>query len=54
MDITNTARYGIGQSLAKSFNCLTQNEYSLKTSFETVKKIYKTPTEFPDQSYRYL
>ena len=41
VDTRNTLHYEIGQFLAKLLNILTQNEYTVKDSFEEVDKIHK-------------
>ena len=48
MDTTNTPHYGIDQFLVNSLNLLIQNEYSVKNSFEAVKKIHKILLELVD------
>ena len=54
IDTTNTPHYGVGKFLTNLLNPLTQNDYSVKDSFEAVNKIQQTPPELFDQNYRYF
>ena len=44
-DKTNTPYYGVDKSLINLLNPLTQNEYTVKDSFEAVSTIHKNPPE---------
>ena len=52
-DTTNTPHYGVGKFLT-NINPLTQNDYTVKDSFEAVNMINKIPPELFDQGYQYF
>ena len=54
VDTTDTPHYGVGKFLTNLLNPPTQNEYTVKDSYETVNMIHKILPEFFDQGYRYF
>ena len=52
VDTTNTPHNGVGKFLTNLRNPLTQNDYTVKDSFETVNMIRKIPPELSDEGYR--
>ena len=54
IDTTNTPHYGVGKFLTRLLIPLTQNEYSMKDSFEAVDYIHSIPPELFDEGYRYI
>ena len=49
-----TPYHGIGTFLKNLLSPLTQNEYTVKDSFEAVNKIPKIPPELFEQGYSYV
>ena len=54
VDTTNTPHYGVGKFLTNLLNPLTQNEYTVRDSFEAVNIIHEIPPELFDQGYQYF
>ena len=54
IDTTNTPHYGVGKFLTRLLSPLTQNESSVKDSFEAVDRIRSIPPELFDEGYRYI
>ena len=52
VDTTNTPHYGVGKFLTRLLSPLTQNESSVKDSFEAVDRIRSVPPELFDEGYR--
>ena len=53
VDTTNSPHYGLGKYVSSLLNPLTQNDYSVKDTFEAVNKIRSIPPELFEQGYRY-
>ena len=54
IDTIGTPYHGIGKFLKNLLNPLTQNEYTVKDSFEAVNKIRNIPPELFEQGYSYV
>ena len=54
IDTTNTLHYSVGKFLTCLLSPLTQNESSVKDSFEAVNRICSIPPELFDESYCYI
>ena len=54
IDTRNTLHYGVVKFLTRLLSPLTQNEYSVKDSFEAVDRIRSIPPELFDEGYRYV
>ena len=54
VDTTNTLHYGVSKFLTNLLNPLTQNDYTVKDSFEVINMIHKIPPELFDGGYRYF
>ena len=52
-DTTNTAHYGIAKYLSNLRHPLTENEFTVKDSFEAAIKIQAIPSELLDERYRF-
>ena len=50
IDTTGSTHYGVGKYITKLLNPLTQNNYSLKDSFDAVERINKIPKDLLDNS----
>ena len=51
VDTTNKPHYNVGKYLANLLNSLTQNNFVVKDSFETVNKIHNIPSELFNCGY---
>ena len=54
VDTTNTLYYGVGKFLINLLNPLTQNDYTVKGSFEAVNMVHKIPPELFHGDYRHF
>jgi hypothetical protein len=54
IDTIGSTHYGVGKFVPKLLNPLTQNEYSLKDSFEAADKIKEIPQNLYEQGYRLI
>ena len=54
VNTTGTVYYGVGKYLSKLLNPLTQNEYTLKDSFDAVSRIHQIPENLFEQGYQYV
>ncbi|XP_066913068.1 uncharacterized protein [Clytia hemisphaerica] len=54
VDTTGTPHYGIGKYLSSLLNPLTQNEFTLKDSFDASSRINQIPKELFDEGFQYV
>ena len=54
IDTTGTPYYGVGKFLTSILNPLTQNEFSLKDSFQAAERIREIPPELFNNGYVYI
>ncbi|XP_066930298.1 uncharacterized protein [Clytia hemisphaerica] len=54
VDTTGTPHYGIGKYLSSLLNPLTQNEFTLKDSFDASSRINQIPKELFDEGFKYV
>ena len=54
IDTIGTPYHGIGTFLKNLLNPLTQNEYTVKDSFDAVNRIRNIPTEFFEEGYSHV
>ena len=54
IDATNTAHYGIAKNLSNLLLPFTENEFTVKDSFDAANKIKAIPSELFDEGYRFV
>ena len=54
IDATNTAHYGIVKYLSNLLHPLTENNFTVKDSFDAANKIQAIPSELFDEGYRFV
>ena len=54
VDTRGIVHYHVGKYLSEIFNPLTNNEYTIKDSFDAAARINNIPQELFDQRYRFL
>ena len=54
IDATNTAHYGIAKYLSNLLHPLTENNFTVKDSFDAANKIQAIPSELFDEGYRFV
>ena len=53
IDAINTAHYGIAKYLSNLLHLLTENNFTVKDSFDAANKIHAIPSEPFDEGYRF-